>query len=163
MAHAFKKIPAKPAFGVLNHDLYQSDYITNKKSKLAFCDVKYICKNIPRISNYNLYNQYRKGRYLKGLETGAFLPFDTSDLIFGLYSKMDLKNVCTVIDGYPCSNIDSCGGCSLPTTINASPSVTEPFYSINTIDPIGELFGNTSCGTNNFINYMEYYTNIQKS
>jgi hypothetical protein len=125
--------------------------------------VKYICKNIPRISNYNLYNQYRKGRYLKGLETGAFLPFDTSDLIFGLYSKMDLKNVCSVIDGYPCSNIDSCGGCSLPTTINASPSVTEPFYSTNTIDPIGELFGNTSCGTNNFINYMEYYTNIQKS
>ena len=159
MAHAFKKIPAKPAFGALNQGLQQSDYITNKKSKLAFCDVKYICKGIPRIANYTQYQLYRKGRYLKGLETGALLPFDTADLIFGLYSKLDLKNVCTVIDGYPCSNIDSCAGCSSNTTIDASSSVTEPFYSTNTVDPIGELFGNTSCGTNNYINYMEYYTN----
>ena len=156
MAHAFKKIPAKATFGALKPDLYQSDYITNKKAKLAFCDIKYLCKNINKASSYNQLNLYNQGRYLKGLEVGAIWPFDKADLIFGLYSKMELKNVCTVIDGPPCDKIDSCDGCSAVTTIDASPLVTVPFYSTNTVDPVGELFGNSSCGTNNFVNYMVY-------
>jgi hypothetical protein len=30
-----------------------------------------------------------------------------------------------------------------------------PFLQYN-IDPSGELFGNTTCGINNFLNYLEY-------
>ena len=103
---------------------------------------------------YNQINLYNQGRYLKGLEVGAIWPFDKSDLIFGLYSKMELKNVCTVIEGPPCDKIDSCVGCSEITKID--PSETNPFYFMHTIDPVGELFGNSSCGTNNFVNYMVY-------
>ena len=154
MAHAFKKIPAKATFGALKPDLYQSDYITNKKAKLAFCDIKYLCKNIKKASSYNQLNLYNQGRYLKGLEVGTIWPFDKADLIFGLYSKMELKNVCTVIEGPPCDKIDSCAGCSAITKID--PSETNPFYFMHTIDPVGELFGNSSCGTNNFVNYMVY-------
>ena len=84
---------------------------------------------------------------------GAIWPFDKADLIFGLYSKMELTNVCTVIDGPPCDKIDSCDGCTAVTTIDASPLVTEPFYVTNTIDPVGALFGNTPCGIQNFTNY----------
>jgi len=36
MAHAFKKIPAKPAFGTLNQVGFQSDYISNKKNKIIY-------------------------------------------------------------------------------------------------------------------------------
>lgn len=147
MAHAFKKIPAKPTFGALKPNLYQSDYITNKKAKIAFCDVN-------NVSNYNQLNLYNRGKYLNSLEVGNISSFDKSDLIFGLYSKMDLTNVCSVINGPPCNNIDSCIGCDEVTTIDISSS--SPFYFTNTIDPVGELFGNTTCGTNNFINYMVY-------
>ena len=37
MAHAFAPIPAKPAFGTLKENLYQSDYINRKKAKYTYC------------------------------------------------------------------------------------------------------------------------------
>ena len=36
MAHAFAPIPAKPAFGTLKENLYQSDYINRKKAEISF-------------------------------------------------------------------------------------------------------------------------------
>jgi hypothetical protein len=32
---------------------------------------------------------------------------------------------------------------------------SQPYFYYN-IDPSGQLFGNTICGTNNFLNYLEY-------
>ena len=36
MAHAFKTISAKPTFGTLQPNLYQSDYINRKKGIIVF-------------------------------------------------------------------------------------------------------------------------------
>ena len=37
MAFAFSPIPAKPTFGTLKENLYQSDYINRKKAKNNYC------------------------------------------------------------------------------------------------------------------------------
>jgi len=144
MAHAFKKIPAKPAFGTLNQVGFQSDYISNKKAKITYC--------LNRVNtNYDQYNLYNKGRSIYR----CILPFNKMNLVAGQYSKMNLLSVCTVIDGNPCSQIDSCSGCATNASINAT-TATEPFYQTNTIDPVGDLFGQSQCGINNYTRYMEY-------
>jgi len=35
-----------------------------------------------------------------------------------------------------------------------NPSI-QPFFQYNYIDPLGELFGNSQCGINNFTSYMQ--------
>jgi hypothetical protein len=156
MAHTFKPIPGKPAFGTLTQVVYQGDYITNKKAKLVYClnSDKKKCYKLTKAANYGQYNLYNKGRYLNALTNRCILPFDRTNLIAGQYSKMNLASVCTVISGYPCSQIDSCPECLNPTLIDAS--TIEPFYQTNTIDPVGNLFGNSQCGINNFTRYMVY-------
>lgn len=156
MAHAFKTIPAKPTFGTLTQVNFQGDYITNKKAKLAFCNGnnKKGCNKNNKVSSYSQYNLFNQGRYLDALDRGCILPFDKTNLITGLYSKMDLKGVCTVIHGNPCSQIDSCSGClSGAQIIASSPGA---FYLTKTIDPLGSLFGKSPCGINNFTRYMVY-------
>ena len=157
MAHTFKPIPGKPAFGTLTQVVYQGDYIANKKAKLVYCSNRYksTCNKLAKASNYGEYNQFYKGRYLNAVDNGCILPFNKTNLIAGQYSKMNLTSVCTVINGHPCSQIDSCTGCLTGAIVNAT-TATEPFYQTNTIDPVGNLFGNTPCGTNNFTSYMVY-------
>lgn len=152
MAYAFKTIPAKPAFGTLTKASYQSDYISNKKANLLYynCD-KTTCNKLTKAPNYQEYNLFYKKQYLNNKN---MLPFNKTDLIAGLYSKMNLKNICAVSTGSPCSLINSCDGCLTGAIVDATSA--EPFYHINTIDPLGELFGRSACGTNNFTNYMVY-------
>lgn len=157
MAHAFKIIPAKPTFGTLrsNTNTFQSDYITNKKSKLAYCNAPDKCAK--NSSSYNQMNLLNNGRRLsnKYLANNGLIPFNKSNLIAGLYSKMDLENVCTLINGFPCNNIDtSCVACQNAVSINSGDSV--PLNWTNTIDPVGALFGNTPCGIENFTKYMKF-------
>lgn len=156
MAHAFKTIPAKPTFGTLTKVGYQSDYISNKKANLLYCNNrnKTNCDKLTKVSNYDQYNLFYKGRYLNDLNNGCILPFDKTNLIAGQYTKMNLQNACTVSTGSPCSLIDSCTGCSSGAIIDINE--TKPFYQVNTIDPLGLLFGRSACGTNNFTSYMVY-------
>jgi hypothetical protein len=149
-------ISAKPTFGTLTQVVFQGDYLRNKKSKLAYCNNRNIttCNKLVKASSYNEYNLYNKGRYLNALKKGCILPFNKTDLITGQYSKMNLKDTCTVIDGPPCSLIDSCPGCEVGANIDASS--IKPFCQTNTIDPVGALFGNSPCGINNFTRYMVY-------
>jgi len=65
------------------------------------------------------------------------------DLYVNLISKLDLSGV---------SVIQSNENFSSPTSINTS---SVPFIDY-TIDPSGELFGNTVCGINNYVEYMVY-------
>jgi hypothetical protein len=155
MAHAFKIIPAKPTFGTLRQNTFQSDYITNKKSKLAYCNAPDKCAK--NSSSYNQMNLFSNGRRLsnKYLANNGLIPFNKSNLIAGLYSKMDLENVCTLINGFPCNNIDtSCDACQTEVSINFATDL--PLIWTNTIDPVGALFGKTQCGIENFTDYMKF-------
>ena len=143
MAHTFKIIPGNPTFGGLrtNSLSFQSDYISLKKSRLAYCNTSNKCSG----SKTNGYNY---------LVNNKLVSFNKSGLVAGLYSKMDLKNVCTLITGFPCSKIDSCTACMSAVSIDTASTV--PLNWTNTIDPVGSLFGNTPCGIDNFTDYMKF-------
>lgn len=66
---------------------------------------------------------------------------DKSNLIANLYYVEDLKNVNTLTDFS--NNKD--------VKINSN---NTPLYLYYKLDPIGQLFGRSFCGTNNFTNYM---------
>ncbi len=169
MAHAFAPIPAKPAFGTLKKNLYQSDYINRKKAKINYCSASSLCNKRP--NNYALINNTNLGRYLYNLEICKIIPINKSNLIIGQYTKLNLTGVCTVSTGtpptQPCGNgIDElpCNPCQTSTDViidpdGSSSSVVSgiPFYWYATIDPLGELFGSSQCGELNYTHHMVFY------
>ena len=168
MAHAFKIIPGKPAFGTLKQVVFQSDYLAKKKAQRTVCTSQANCGQIKNAKSYEQVNQYKEGFRLNTSKRCNILPFNKSDLIVNLYSKMNLEYVCTMINGFPCINPElsdvSCSGsiipkcssnaCNSAKTIN--PLSTNPFNWNNTIDPVGELFGNSQCGIENYTEYMVF-------
>jgi hypothetical protein len=138
MAYAFAPISAKPTFGTLRDNLFQSDYIKLKKSKHILCRCRKICRCSCNRININ-----------------------TGNLIMGQYTKLDLTDVCTVIPTTPCPTtpcnlLCDCEPCITkdPVPIVPDQENGNPFYFSNTIDPIGALFGNSQCGEQNYIRYM---------
>lgn len=168
MAHAFKIIPGKPAFGTVKQVVYQSDYLERKKALRTVCTSQANCGQIKNAKSYAEVNQYKEGFRLKQAKNCNVLPFNKSDLIVNLYSKMNLNEVCTLINGFPCidSNLSavSCSDTTIPKccknacsdskTISVGSS--DPFNWNNTIDPVGGLFGETQCGIENYTHYMVF-------
>jgi hypothetical protein len=142
MAHAFQPIPANPAFRKLRESTYASDYITNKKGLIVYCNEKknFGCKRSWNQSNYLLYNNGQSA-------TNNLLSskFNTSELFSNLVTKENLLDVPVIMDA---NNYE------VPTNI-VHPTCIEPFYHRYIIDPDGVLFGKTLCGFNNYANFME--------
>jgi hypothetical protein len=146
MAHAFKTIPAKPAFGNIREELYQSDYIEKKKKRIMNCDLGLSGK-------CNLVKN--------------FYPIDKSNLIIGQYSYLNLSTACVAIeqpipnDIGSCFNtpdFNECTSCDQPIIMNVGTdgkwnSGNSNFYQDVYIDPIGELFGYSQCGELNYTHY----------
>jgi len=147
MAHAFSPISAKPTFGTLKENLYQSDYISRKKAQFTYCQVPSYCNKITSVSSYSQYNSYNLGRYARSLKTCNVIPINKGNLVMGQYTKLDLKHVCTVASGT--------SQCGEPVIIKPT-TATEPFYLTYTIDPNGELFGDSQCGELNYTKYMVF-------
>jgi hypothetical protein len=165
MAHAFKTISAKPTFGTLRENLYQSDYINRKKGIITYC--KYpstvVCNKIRSGSSYNARNSFNTGRLALSLDTCNKWPVNKSNLIIGQYTKENLTNICTVSNIFPyskpapCSSDDPCNPCQNNDPVVINPASTTPFYQTYQIDPLGELFGQTQCGELNYTHYMFLY------
>lgn len=155
MSYAFQTIPAKPTFGTLRENLYQSDYIKVKRNKLAYCKSNWVYNRIKKPNYYRFINSFNVG---PNLATGI----NKGNLIMGQYTKLNLNHVCTVAVGppptEPCSTIFDCYPCqnNEPVTINSCTCHDEPFYYCNTIDPNGELFGASQCGELNYTHYMGF-------
>ena len=136
MAHAFKTIPAKPAFGTIRPLLYQDDYLALKKKTALFA--KPVYNNYTNKSHLD-YETYYLSRYNRLLRSAV----NPANLIYNLYSVENLKGVTSVGTnpyGTPATKIN--------------PAST-PFYQYYRIDPNGQLFGNSQCGELNFVNYMQ--------
>lgn len=165
MAHAFKTISAKPTFGTLRENLYQSDYINRKKGVITFCKSPASCQRIKLALSYNTRNSFNLGRYTLSVNKCNILPINKGNLIIGQYSNTNLNNICTVsnISPYtkpsPCGVDNECNPCqnNNPISINTD----DTFYQKYTIDPLGELFGNTQCGELNYTKYMTFYPPTQ--
>jgi hypothetical protein len=168
MAHTFSPIPAKPAFGSMKENLYQSDYLIRKKAKLAYCGSPYYCNKSIIADSYQLLNSYKLEHYYRNLERCKIIPINKGNLIMGQYTKLNLKDVCTVSYGppptKPCGNDTEeipCAPCQNNTDVVIDPNVnpstnisSEPFYWNATIDPLGELVGSSQCGELNYTQYM---------
>ena len=156
MAHAFAPISAKPTFGTLKENLYQSDYINRKKAKNIYCTAPKLCNRLLKSDSYDKINLFKLSYYL---ERRNVIPVNKDNLIIGQYTKLNLDNVCTVSNGPPpskyCSYEDPCNPCqdNSPVIIDTS-STSNPFYWGHTIDPLGELFGSSQCGELNYTKYM---------
>jgi hypothetical protein len=156
MAYAFGT-PAKPTFGNLRESLYQSEYINKKKGKITYCENRRPCARLQNADSYDEINVFNSGLYAYRLRSCPIIPCSKDNLVVGQYTKMNLKDVCVVIEAPPCSNPDTlCPACEDKDTFRIDLSSTAPFYQNNTIDPQGELFGRTECGENNFSKYMVY-------
>ena len=154
MAHAFKVIPAKPAFGTLKQVVFQSDYLERKKALRTVCTSQANCGQIKNAKSYKQVNEYKEGFRLNQERNCTILPFNKSNLIVNLYSKMDLKYACPLINSFPCINPASCiDACNGVKTIDHTDT---PFNWFHTIDPVGDLFGKTQCGIENYTNYMVF-------
>ena len=71
-------------------------------------------------------------------------PYNTANLNINLVTKLNLSDVPVIQE--------SASPYSVPTTLNVS---VAPYLNY-TIDPSGNLFGNTVCGTDNFQNYLVF-------
>jgi hypothetical protein len=168
MAHAFAPIPAKPTFGTLRKNLYQSDYLARKTASIIYCNSRATCGKLIVAKDYKERTLFKNGQdFLNELRCSKFnIPVGNSNLIMGQYTKLNLRPICSVANnpnnGEPISLLcyDKTLNCG---TINVNPSQsydpygnTIPFYQNHYIDPCGELFGNSQCGELNFTSLMVF-------
>ena len=72
--------------------------------------------------------------------------YNTANLNINLVTKLNLADVPVIQQN------------GIPSTTPAYFNATAPPYLAYTIDPCGNLFGNTICDTNNYQNYLEVNT-----
>jgi hypothetical protein len=142
MAHSFKSSSGRSTFGTFKEPADAGDYILNKKAKAMYCTPN-ICTSNSNVGSESNLLILKKANYL------AFYAcrnnVNWSNLNINLITKLNLDNV-PVIENMSFES---------PTTINTLNETTDP-YLYYTIDPSGNLFGNTICGENNYVNYQEY-------
>jgi len=144
MAHSFKIIPAKPAFGVTNEPVDAGNYILSKKAKNVICGTKkFITTNILFNTQSNLIT-FKKYNYLNSANANSI---NNRNLNMNLITKLNLQGVQVIQSNvYPFYS---------PTSI--IPNTTTSIPCLNyIIDPEGNLFGNTLCGLNNYLYYLQY-------
>jgi len=140
MAHSFKTYPGRPAFEVYNEPLDAGEYIKNKKAIATFCGAN-SCKPSIKVNTQSNLLLLNKANYLNYYSCG---DIDTTNLYVNLLTTLDLSDVPVIQNNTAPFNS--------PTDI--SPNVI--VYTNYIIDPSGNLFGNTTCGINNYENYLVY-------
>ena len=182
MSHILNIISSKPSFGNIRESLCQSDYLNKKKGLITYNNNNNnntgnaFCNKIKQSNNYdniNLYNNTR--RYMSSVKNRTL--YNKNNLVAGQYSKLNLNNICVSIPSEPkYSNSDYMspdGRCAYCVDTNLASNNTKinvnclgqyvdplgnvvPFYQDNTIDPEGQLFGNSQCGELSFTTYMVF-------
>jgi hypothetical protein len=142
MSRPFSHYSAKSSFANVNEPLDASSYTEKKRLKSTFCqsDLCYPNKNMGSQSNF---------LFLRSTNS-TFNPcvnFDKTQLYINLYTKLDLSDLS---GNTPV--ISDLSGNTFPVIIDTS---VTPYLKYN-IDPSGVLFGNNTCGIDNYLNYVKY-------
>lgn len=143
----FPTYPARPTFGVNTAVQNAGDYILQKKAKRSYCNIS-LCKQANNVKSQSDLLLLRKSNYLYNKCKSQF--FNTANLNVNLFTKLDLKDVKVIANsstGVSPTNIE---------TTSTDTTSTDPSYVTYTIDPCGELFGNTICGVNNYQQFLVY-------
>ena len=139
MAHSFKSNSGKKSFGVFAEPMDASEYIYNKKARATFCVANNCVPSVKVGSESNLLLFKRSNKLSFSYENNI----NKTNLNINLITKLDLEGVPVIED---------LSGNIVPSSIDIN---SVPYLRYN-IDPSGNLFGNTLCGINNFVNYMIY-------
>lgn len=141
-SYSGKTSSGREAFGNFTTIKDAGDYIQNKKNRHNTICTKSTCVPKTTVANQGDYLLRKSAIYnYYNSDTNNIQSIKT-DLNYGLVSKMVLSGVSVIKN-----NITG----ESPTTLN--PSVSIPYFQY-TIDPSGNLFGNSICGINNFENYV---------
>jgi len=144
MPRPFKPYMGKNTFGVLKEPQEAGEYTLKKKASYSFCPPN-VCvpsRTVATQSNRLLLREANR-IYFSDCQN----PYNIANLNINLVTKLDLTDVPVIQQ----NNIP-------PTTptIPAELDTTTAPYLAYTIDPSGNLFGNTVCGTDNFQNYLRF-------
>jgi len=146
MSRPFKNYSGKAAFDKFQEPMNAGDYVLNKKASTVYCQPN-ICHPNRNINSQSNLQMLKKANVLK---YNPIIPtFDKTSLYINLYTQLNLENICTITD--------LSGNCQIPITTTVpyiNPSL--PTYNNYIIDPSGTLFGNTTCGINNFTDFIIY-------
>ena len=143
-SYSGKTTTGRETFGNFVETKDAGDYIQNKKNRHATICTKSTCVPKTSVGNQGDYLLRRKAIYNYYYSTIDNTQSIKTDLNYGLVSKMVLSGVSVIKNNTTGTS---------PTTLN--PSVSTPYFNY-TIDPSGNLFGNSICGINNFENYVLY-------
>jgi hypothetical protein len=140
MSNRFNYSSGKRTFGNFGKSQESSSYIDNLSSKTQ------TSKQLDCITfnSAKTQGQYIKLKNTKISRPDKFFSFNKANLYVNLVTRLNLEDAC-VIKTYD-------GTC--PTDISLN---TIPYLTYN-IDPSGSLFGNSTCGLNNYTNYLECST-----
>ena len=164
MAHAFKTISAKPTFGSERSNYHQSDVVAQHKFKQLRCLSKHSCRKITSTNNYSDLYLFKSNNSTNCQQ----FPVSKYNITSGQYTFIDLDGVCTASNQIK-TNPSIPFVCDTPVKMLVDPSTgtwnsgQSAFYQDVTIDPNGELFGNSQCGKLNYIDYIHFWGNYLKS
>jgi hypothetical protein len=140
MAYSFKINSGKRAFGVFSESLNASQYTYNKKAQTTYC-LNNICKTNTKVGTESNLLLFKSSNRLNNLTCKKLI--NNANLDINLITKLNLTDIPVISDF---------SGNVGPTTISTS---VAPYLHYN-IDPSGYLFGNSICGINNYVAYMQY-------
>ena len=132
MSNSFKSVNGKRTFGGFEESSSSSDYVNKKRIQQIFCNSTLKTKVISQGDLQLL----RRANFPKYYCSDSI---DTTNLNINLITRLDLTGVSVIKN-----NITNAS----PTPIEAGSSYT--------IDPSGDLFGNTLCGLNNYTRFMTF-------
>ena len=137
----FNPYMGKNTFGLLKEPQDAGQYILNKTATTSFCSPN-VCVPSRTLASQSSRLILRKANkiYFRRCQD----PYNTANLNINLVTVLDLSGVPVIQE--------SRTPYSVPTTLNVS---VAPYLNY-TIDPSGNLFGNTVCGTDNFQNYLKF-------
>jgi len=135
----------KAAFSSFNEPQTSGTNTKNKTSTTSYCNTCTLNNKFSSSSERLLY------KLSYNLNNVPNTSYNKSNLSSNLVTKLDLQN----LDSSVVPVIEKNGIPSIvPTEIVITP-LTVPYLDY-TIDPCGNLFGNTPCGLNNYRQYLVY-------
>ena len=147
MAHSFKTNSGYRSFGVFSEPLDAGDYIYNKKARASFC-VANNCTPAVKVGTQSNMLLFNRSNNLSVFPCQNY--FNKSNLNINLVTQLNLLDV-PVIQDFSNNDVPT----SIVPTTMGNANTNYPYLTYD-VDPSGNLFGNTICGINNFVNYMEY-------
>ena len=135
----FKSYMGKNTFGTFKESQDAGEYILNKKTTASFCNPNVCVPNRALLTQSNRLLLRKANNIYFGTNQDHY---NRSNLNINLVTKLNLSDVPVIID--------TSGNYPVQLDVTSIP------YLDYTIDPSGNLFGDTICGTNNFQNYLQF-------